>query len=62
MRTPVSRGFAEAIGADGYGENAPEAVELIKQIVAEAARECNSVSIADVQCITRLAIEREHLV
>lgn len=29
--------FARLIGADGYGENAPEAVQLIKQIVAGAA-------------------------
>lgn len=36
---PVSREFAEAIGSDGYGENAPEAVALVKQIVAEAACE-----------------------
>ena len=35
---PVSREFAEAIGADGYGADAPEAVELVKKIVENATR------------------------
>ena len=34
---PVNPDFARLIGADGYGENAPEAVQLIKQIMAGAA-------------------------
>ena len=34
---PVNPDFARLIGADGYGENAPEAVQLIKRIVAGAA-------------------------
>jgi 5-methyltetrahydrofolate--homocysteine methyltransferase len=32
---PVSREFAAEIGADGYGDNAPEAVDLCKRLVAE---------------------------
>jgi 5-methyltetrahydrofolate--homocysteine methyltransferase len=32
---PVSREFATEIGANGYGDNAPEAVELCKRLVAE---------------------------
>jgi 5-methyltetrahydrofolate--homocysteine methyltransferase len=32
---PVSREFAVEIGANGYGDNAPEAVELCKRLVAE---------------------------
>jgi 5-methyltetrahydrofolate--homocysteine methyltransferase len=32
---PVSREFAAEIGANGYGDNAPEAVELCKQLVSE---------------------------
>jgi 5-methyltetrahydrofolate--homocysteine methyltransferase len=32
---PVSREFASEIGANGYGDNAPEAVELCKRLVAE---------------------------
>jgi 5-methyltetrahydrofolate--homocysteine methyltransferase len=31
---PVSREFAAEIGADGYGDNAPEAVDLCKRLVA----------------------------
>ena len=31
---PVSREFADNIGADGYGDNAPEAVALCKKLVA----------------------------
>lgn len=31
---PVSRSFAEKIGADGYGEDAAQAVELAKQLMA----------------------------
>lgn len=33
---PVSREFAAEIGANGYGDNAPEAVELCKRLVAES--------------------------
>ncbi|MGD9920154.1 MAG: cobalamin-dependent protein [Pseudorhodoplanes sp.] len=32
---PVSRDFAMEIGANGYGDNAPEAVELCKRLVSE---------------------------
>jgi len=32
---PVSREFASEIGANGYGDNAPEAVELCKKLVAQ---------------------------
>jgi 5-methyltetrahydrofolate--homocysteine methyltransferase len=32
---PVSREFAAEIGANGYGDNAPEAVELCKRLVSE---------------------------
>ena len=35
---PVSPDFARLIRADGYAENAPEAVRLVKQIVASASR------------------------
>ena len=31
---PVSRRFADEIGADGYGENAPLAVQLAKQLAS----------------------------
>ncbi len=31
---PVNETFAERIGADGYGADAPEAVELVKSIIA----------------------------
>jgi 5-methyltetrahydrofolate--homocysteine methyltransferase len=31
---PVTADFAEKIGADGYGENAPEAVETVHRLVA----------------------------
>ncbi len=31
---PVSRGFAEKIGADGYSESAPEAVKLVGRLLA----------------------------
>ena len=31
---PVSRSFAEKIGADGYGEDAAQAVELAKQLIS----------------------------
>ncbi|MFZ0611164.1 MAG: corrinoid protein [Desulfobacterales bacterium] len=33
---PVTQAFADAIGADGYSADAPGAVKLIKQIVAQA--------------------------
>jgi len=32
---PVSREFATEIGANGYGDNAPEAVDLVKRLMAE---------------------------
>ncbi len=32
---PVSPDFAEEVGADGYGDNAPEGVELCKKFVAK---------------------------
>ncbi|MBM3347382.1 MAG: cobalamin-binding protein [Betaproteobacteria bacterium] len=32
---PVSREFAEEIGANGYADNAPEAVDLVKRLIAE---------------------------
>jgi corrinoid protein of di/trimethylamine methyltransferase len=31
---PVSRGFAEKIGADGYSENAAEAVKLVRSLLS----------------------------
>ena len=31
---PVSRNFAEKIGADGYSENATEAVKLVDRLLA----------------------------
>ena len=31
---PVSRSWAEQIGADGYSADAPGAVKLVKQLVA----------------------------
>ena len=34
---PVSREFADNIGADGYGDNAPQAVMLCKEFVAKKA-------------------------
>lgn len=33
---PVTQAFADQIGADGYGADAPEAVNLLKQLVAKA--------------------------
>ena len=36
---PVTEEFADAIGADGYGENAPGAVEVVHRLVADGARE-----------------------
>lgn len=33
---PVNKNFAEEIGADGYSENAPKAVLLIKKLMEEA--------------------------
>jgi 5-methyltetrahydrofolate--homocysteine methyltransferase len=30
---PVTRDFADSIGADGYGENAPHAVETVHRLV-----------------------------
>ena len=33
---PVDAGFAQRIGADGYGSNAPNAVELAKKLVGAA--------------------------
>jgi 5-methyltetrahydrofolate--homocysteine methyltransferase len=32
---PVSREFAAEIGANGYGDNAPEAVDLVKRLISE---------------------------
>ncbi len=34
---PVSREFADDVGANGYGDNAPEAVEICRKLVAKAA-------------------------
>jgi len=34
---PVSRTFAEKIGADGYGEDAAQAVELAKRLISQGA-------------------------
>ncbi|MEM7224787.1 MAG: cobalamin-dependent protein [Pseudomonadota bacterium] len=34
---PVNPDFARRIGADGYAENAPEAVNLVKRLVSQAA-------------------------
>jgi len=31
---PVTREFAKEVGADGYGDNAPEAVEVCRRLVA----------------------------
>jgi 5-methyltetrahydrofolate--homocysteine methyltransferase len=33
---PVTQEYAEKIGADGYGSDAPGAVQLVKELVAEA--------------------------
>jgi methanogenic corrinoid protein MtbC1 len=33
---PVTQKFADKIGADGYGENAPSAVQLARRAVAPA--------------------------
>jgi 5-methyltetrahydrofolate--homocysteine methyltransferase len=33
---PVDRDFADAIGADGYGSNAPSGADLAKQLVGAA--------------------------
>lgn len=33
---PVSPQYAEAIGADGYAENAPTAVEVVRRLLSEA--------------------------
>ncbi len=35
---PVTEEFAEAIKADGYGENAPRAVEAVHQLIAEKVK------------------------
>jgi 5-methyltetrahydrofolate--homocysteine methyltransferase len=35
---PVTREFAKEVGADGYGDNAPEAVEVCLQLVTGAAK------------------------
>lgn len=35
---PVSKEFAEKIQADGYGADAPRAVELVRRVVLDAAR------------------------
>lgn len=35
---PVSREFAAEIGANGYGDNAPEAVDVVKRLMAEKVR------------------------
>ena len=32
---PVTEEFANVIGADGYGENAPHAVETVHRLVAK---------------------------
>jgi 5-methyltetrahydrofolate--homocysteine methyltransferase len=34
---PVTEEFADVIGADGYGENAPHAVENVHRLVARHA-------------------------
>jgi methanogenic corrinoid protein MtbC1 len=34
----VSREFAAEVGADGYGDNAPEAVEECRRLVAAMAK------------------------
>lgn len=34
---PISQGFADRIGADGYANGAPAAVKLVKQLVGELA-------------------------
>lgn len=36
---PVTGEFADVIGADGYGENAPHAVEIVHGIVVSQALE-----------------------
>jgi 5-methyltetrahydrofolate--homocysteine methyltransferase len=41
---PVTRVFADHIGADGYGENAPEAVETVHRLVGAAAAEMAAVA------------------
>ncbi len=35
---PVTESWAQSIGADGYGKDAPAAVELARRFIAEAAR------------------------
>ncbi len=37
---PVTETFADAIGADGYGENAPGAVALVNRLVEESTTRC----------------------
>ena len=32
---PISREFAESVGADGYAADAPEAIELVKRLLAK---------------------------
>ncbi len=41
---PVTRVFADHIGADGYGENAPEAVETVHRLVAAGAEPAAAVA------------------
>jgi methanogenic corrinoid protein MtbC1 len=40
----VTRVFADHIGADGYGENAPEAVETVHRLVGAAVAEAAAVA------------------
>lgn len=35
---PVTQEFADAIGADGYGENAPLAVNTVHRLVAQQSQ------------------------
>jgi 5-methyltetrahydrofolate--homocysteine methyltransferase len=41
---PVTEAFAEAIGADGYGENAPGAVALVNSLVERVPSRCQRVA------------------
>ena len=41
---PVTRVFADHIGADGYGENAPEAVETVHRLVGASVAEAAAVA------------------
>ena len=43
---PVNPDFAARIGAQGYAENAPEAVELVKRLMVEAASNAQAFAVS----------------